>query len=232
MLRARLGEDIYTSWFASMEFETFDGRVVRATVPVKFLKNWIQSHYSDDLLAVLRGGVQRRRAGRRRPAPAGARQRPCRHGSAAGIAARASLAAQPSRSPPRRGASPCSPGPAADHGAHARRRLRGLAARSALHLRQLRRRPGQPHGARRRHPGRRDGARRGARLQSALHPRQRRPRQDASAARHRLGGEAPRAQGAGALPDGRALPLPVRRGPQEPGRDGLQGEVPRRSTSC
>ena len=50
MLRARLGEDIYKSWFASMEFETFDGRVVRATVPVKFLKNWIQSHYSDDLL--------------------------------------------------------------------------------------------------------------------------------------------------------------------------------------
>ena len=50
MLRARLGEEIYKSWFASMEFETFDGRVVRATVPVKFLKNWIQSHYADDLL--------------------------------------------------------------------------------------------------------------------------------------------------------------------------------------
>ncbi len=50
MLRARLGEEIYSSWFASMEFEDFDGRVVRATVPVKFLKNWIQNHYSDDLL--------------------------------------------------------------------------------------------------------------------------------------------------------------------------------------
>ena len=50
VLRARLGEDIYKSWFASMEFEAFDGRVVRATVPVKFLKNWIQNHYSDDLL--------------------------------------------------------------------------------------------------------------------------------------------------------------------------------------
>ena len=50
MLRARLGEEIYKSWFASMDFEAFDGRVVRATVPVKFLKNWIQSHYSDDLL--------------------------------------------------------------------------------------------------------------------------------------------------------------------------------------
>lgn len=41
MLRARLGEDIYTSWFAAMEFDTFDGHVVRATVPVKFLKSWI-----------------------------------------------------------------------------------------------------------------------------------------------------------------------------------------------
>jgi chromosomal replication initiator protein len=50
MLRVRLGEDIYSSWFASMEFENFDGRVVRASVPVKFLKNWIQSHYADDLL--------------------------------------------------------------------------------------------------------------------------------------------------------------------------------------
>src|SRR5215831_12057052 len=50
MLRVRFGEDIYSSWFASMEFESFDGRVVRASVPVKFLKNWIQSHYADDLL--------------------------------------------------------------------------------------------------------------------------------------------------------------------------------------
>jgi chromosomal replication initiator protein len=50
MLRARLGEDIFSSWFASMEFEAFDGQVVRASVPVKFLKKWIQSHYAEDLL--------------------------------------------------------------------------------------------------------------------------------------------------------------------------------------
>ncbi len=50
MLRVRLGEDIYSSWFQAMEFEHFDGRVVRTSVPVKFLKNWIQSHYADDLL--------------------------------------------------------------------------------------------------------------------------------------------------------------------------------------
>ena len=44
------------------------------------------------------------------------------------------------------------------------------------------------------------------------HPFLRRPRQDASSARHRLGGEAARAERAGALSDGRALPLSVRRG--------------------
>ncbi len=50
LLRVRLGDDIYSSWFGSLEFDEFDGRMVRASVPVKFLKNWIQSHYSDDLL--------------------------------------------------------------------------------------------------------------------------------------------------------------------------------------
>jgi chromosomal replication initiator protein len=50
MLKARLGEDIYTSWFNSMEFEEFDGKTMRVSVPVKFLRNWIQSHYADDLL--------------------------------------------------------------------------------------------------------------------------------------------------------------------------------------
>ncbi|MBI1648302.1 chromosomal replication initiator protein DnaA [Hyphomicrobium sulfonivorans] len=50
MLRARLGDDIYTSWFNALEFESFDGGTVRFSVPVKFLRTWIQSHYSEDLL--------------------------------------------------------------------------------------------------------------------------------------------------------------------------------------
>jgi chromosomal replication initiator protein len=50
LLKARLGDDIYTSWFASMEFDQFDGRTVRATVPVQFLKSWIQNHYGEQLL--------------------------------------------------------------------------------------------------------------------------------------------------------------------------------------
>lgn len=54
MLRAQLGEDIFTSWFNAMEFESFDGSTVQVSVPVKFLKNWIQSHYEDALLGCCR----------------------------------------------------------------------------------------------------------------------------------------------------------------------------------
>ena len=50
MLKARVGEEKYNSWFKSLEFAACDGRVLQVTVPVKFLKSWIQSHYSDTLL--------------------------------------------------------------------------------------------------------------------------------------------------------------------------------------
>jgi chromosomal replication initiator protein len=50
MLRAQLGEEIYSSWFKSLEFEDFDGRVVKVSVPVKFVRNWIQEHYAERLL--------------------------------------------------------------------------------------------------------------------------------------------------------------------------------------
>jgi chromosomal replication initiator protein len=53
-LRARVGEEVYSSWFKSMEFEAFDGEVVRVSVPVKFLRKWILSHYSDHLLECCR----------------------------------------------------------------------------------------------------------------------------------------------------------------------------------
>ena len=51
ILRARLGEEVYSSWFSSMDFETMDGDTIRTSVPVKFLRNWIQNHYQDDVLA-------------------------------------------------------------------------------------------------------------------------------------------------------------------------------------
>jgi chromosomal replication initiator protein len=84
MLRARLGEDIFSSWFASMEFEAFDGQVVRTSVPVKFLKKWIQSHYADDLLqccAAEFAGVERVDVALREPGMADGRPAPGPGGS-------------------------------------------------------------------------------------------------------------------------------------------------------
>lgn len=49
-LRARLGEDVFSSWFASMDFVGAEGGVLRVSVPVKFLKGWIESHFTDQLL--------------------------------------------------------------------------------------------------------------------------------------------------------------------------------------
>ena len=54
MLRARLGDDIFTSWFNALDFESFESGTVKFSVPVKFLRTWIHSHYSEDLLACCR----------------------------------------------------------------------------------------------------------------------------------------------------------------------------------
>jgi chromosomal replication initiator protein len=50
-LRAEVGEDVFSSWFARMDFEGVDSEIVRLSVPTRFLKSWIQSHYSDRVLA-------------------------------------------------------------------------------------------------------------------------------------------------------------------------------------
>jgi hypothetical protein len=50
-LRAEVGEDIFSSWFARMELEGASGDTVRFSVPTKFLKSWIQSHYAERVLA-------------------------------------------------------------------------------------------------------------------------------------------------------------------------------------
>ncbi len=50
-LKAELGDDVFTSWFGRVELEGYDARVVHVSVPTKFLRNWLQSHYSEKLLA-------------------------------------------------------------------------------------------------------------------------------------------------------------------------------------
>lgn len=53
-LRAELGEDVFTSWFGRVELDTYEGRLVQVSVPTKFLRNWLQSHYAERLLACCR----------------------------------------------------------------------------------------------------------------------------------------------------------------------------------
>ncbi len=44
-LRAELGEDLFNSWFGRMDIETFTGGHLTVSVPTRFLKSWIESHY-------------------------------------------------------------------------------------------------------------------------------------------------------------------------------------------
>jgi chromosomal replication initiator protein len=50
-LRAQIGEDVFSSWFARMDLESQDQGTVRLSVPTRFLKSWIQSHYAEKLLS-------------------------------------------------------------------------------------------------------------------------------------------------------------------------------------
>src|SRR3954452_6602941 len=50
-LKAEVGDDIYSSWFARMDLDGLDGESVKLSVPTRFLKSWIQSHYAEKLLA-------------------------------------------------------------------------------------------------------------------------------------------------------------------------------------
>ena len=50
-LRAEVGDDVYSSWFARMDLEAIEDGSVRLSVPTRFLKSWIQSHYAERVLA-------------------------------------------------------------------------------------------------------------------------------------------------------------------------------------
>jgi chromosomal replication initiator protein len=110
MLRARFGGDVYDCWFHSLEFDNFDGRTVRASVPVKFLQTWIQAHYADGLLECCKSefeGVERLEVVTRELGGSSARA----PAEAAGIARnKSSVPAEPANAGPRRVS--VGPGPA------------------------------------------------------------------------------------------------------------------------
>ena len=53
-LRAELGEDVFTSWFARLELDAVTDGCAHLTVPTRFLKSWIEAHYADRVLSVYR----------------------------------------------------------------------------------------------------------------------------------------------------------------------------------
>ena len=57
-LRAEIGEDVYTSWFTSITLEPGVSECLRLSVPTRFLRNWIQSHYGERLLVLCREEFQ------------------------------------------------------------------------------------------------------------------------------------------------------------------------------
>ena len=54
-LRAEVGENIFQSWFGCMELERIEQHTAYLSVPTRFLKSWIQSHYTDRVLACWQG---------------------------------------------------------------------------------------------------------------------------------------------------------------------------------
>src|SRR5208283_1966985 len=56
-LRAELGEDIFNSWFGRIELESVAGGQARLSVPTRFLKSWIDTHYQGPITAALASEV-------------------------------------------------------------------------------------------------------------------------------------------------------------------------------
>src|SRR6185437_5898749 len=53
-LRASVGEDVFTSWFARLELEEIVDDVVHLSVPTRFLCSWIQSNYAERILVAFK----------------------------------------------------------------------------------------------------------------------------------------------------------------------------------
>lgn len=51
-LKAELGEEVFSCWFANMNLEGIDGGTVVLSVPSRFLKSWIATHYRDKLTSL------------------------------------------------------------------------------------------------------------------------------------------------------------------------------------
>jgi chromosomal replication initiator protein len=51
-LRSELGEDVFSSWFGRLELDAIADGTAFLSVPTRFLKSWIESHYADRVRSV------------------------------------------------------------------------------------------------------------------------------------------------------------------------------------
>ncbi|RYG56790.1 chromosomal replication initiator protein DnaA, partial [bacterium] len=52
-LKAKVGPEVYASWFGRLKLHTSSKSVARFTVPTTFLKSWINNRYLDLMTALL-----------------------------------------------------------------------------------------------------------------------------------------------------------------------------------
>ncbi len=179
-LKARLGAEVYSSWFGRMKVAEASRGIVRISVPTAFLRSWINGHYLD-LIAelwkredpeilkieiVVRTATRPARNGVEPEAGAGAQDDQAdadRTGRRHGRAWQGGAGARPSPRHADRGRVPA--------------QCARFAARPALHFRLLHRRSVEPGGFRCRQGRRGIAVERGA-LQSALPSCNGRARQD------------------------------------------------------
>jgi len=50
-LKAAFGEATYKSWLKAMQYENCEARQLTVTVPTRFIRDWIVSHYAEEILA-------------------------------------------------------------------------------------------------------------------------------------------------------------------------------------
>ena len=201
-----------------MGHDGIDGDTVRLSVPTRFLKSWVQSHYNDKLLAcwqaelpsvrridlVHRSAVLRTATAKAKPSEPVETAREARNGTAErGDARAAQLPAQAAHEA--LGGSPLDPRLVFDTFVVGRSNTLAHAAAKQVAL---------------------GAARRSGDVQSALRPCRRRTRQDAPAAIARLGRQR-LARPQGALPDRREVHVRLRRGAQGADRARLQGGAAR-----
>src|SRR5580658_7485788 len=56
-LRAEVGDDVFNSWFGRLTLESVVSGQARLSVPTRFLKSWIDTHYVGQLAAALNAEV-------------------------------------------------------------------------------------------------------------------------------------------------------------------------------